>query len=335
MTRRIAQLLVVPGLAGCIGGSDPDTVVTFRVIDHLGAALPAAVISCSYHERVGDDAIQVVDGVVANLGTSVDYTCTVPAEAERVISLEAETADAFAERWLDSTLSDVPDLVVWRPAVTAELVGDQVAVSWGPSPAPPEPGWTPRMTMIGPAMFGGRDLDPSATSYTFLLEDLEDGDRTLGLSAGFAQPSSPAIESLHIARFEAPPAAPIVPRSRDAACQLVHRFESEYGDGYLDELVDFPAGSCPLVDGSLVWVSCYEVGAPCDVVEGTIDLGAVVPVRRVRIHGETEWDDHTISISEDGVSFTALDAYDPLPAPASARYVRVSTEDDLFEISVF
>jgi hypothetical protein len=277
----------------------------------------------------------VVEGAVADLGTGIDFTCTVPADTGGDAWLEAEIASARAALQLGLSVTDVRDVVVWRPEITAALTGDAVAVTWAPLPAATDPTWAPRLSMIGPELFDSRDLDPSATSYTFLLEDLEDSGRELGVSAGFVHPERAGIYSLHIAWFDAPPAAPIVPRSRGAACRLVNRFESEYGDGYLDEPVDYPAGGCPLVDGSLVWVSCDEAVATCDVVEGTIDLGAVVPVRRVRVHGETEWDEHTISTSEDGITYTTLDAYDPLPAPALARYVRINTEDSLFEISVF
>ena len=335
--RRSLQVLVLAAVAGCTEAPDPDTIVAFRVVDQLGATVPGAEVTCRGVD-VDDDYVRV-DGAVADLGTGTDFECTMPAAADGVITLVAEIESAYGRLSLHPTLTEVRDVVVWRPAIAVEILDATVVVSWDPPLLDsPDPTWERSLSLGGSLFLGTRDLDPSATSSSFPLEDLEDDDdRTLFVRTAFDSPMYSQVESQHHVSVTLPTTDSIVPRSRGAACQLIYRYRSQYGDDMaVFEVEDFAAGACPLTDGQLWDLQCPDKPTICDVVGGTIDLGELLEVRRIRIHDDTEWDTRTIEIGEDGVVFTLLEAYDPLPSTALARYVRIrSDEDRLQELSVF
>jgi hypothetical protein len=333
MPPRISQVLVLSVLAGCTGSSASETVATFRVVDHLGEAVPGAEVTCAGID-LDVEGFDEVEGVVTALGTGVDFNCTIPVAAEDVWIFEAVAEPASAELIFEPTVTALRDVVLWRPSVATELVGENVVVSWEPVLDRPDPAWTTSRGISGGGAFGGANLSSDATSYTFPLEDLEDGSRRLTLVTTFLHEEVPATQSRHIFGFDVPPAPPVVPESRGASCQLLERHDADNSDGFVDELVDYPAGSCPLTDGVYdVFVQCSPIST-CSVVEGTIDLGEVVPVRRIRVHAASFSEDNVVSASEDGVTYTELDAYDPLLSAAQARYVRIRSYDFL-EISVF
>jgi hypothetical protein len=164
-------------------------------------------------------------------------------------------------------------------------------------------------------VIGDLTVDATATSLSLLAEDLEDfADPAISFHAqplGGDPTTDQWVEPIGFTH------APVVPMSRGAACAITDPIE-----------VSFPAGDCPLTDGVPGAAAC---GDGCAATEGIVDLGAVVPIRRIRVIG---WGGR-VAISSDGVDYTVVTEGAELPQPTTARYVWSYDATSLGEISVF
>ena len=321
-----AQIFVLTAFAAGCEGAPPDMdVIVFGVEAYSDGLDPLLQPRC--RSICGPDDC-FIDGDVTAVGEN-QWECSIP-EGTTDIGVDVwgdgRVAETVTARMPVSIgLAEIPVLWVWEPFVDYTELEGRLVASWSPPPA--RPGTESGSLVVMASHDGGLvELDVTATSASFALEDLEDFDTTIRLQV------DQRIDGTDYAQgaLDIPaPHSPVLPPSRGAACVVTRQ------DASGSEDVSFDAGVCPLTDGSID-DSCPD---GCTRIAGTVDLGAVGSIRRIRVRGEG----CTVSISLDGVTFTEVETvYNDVSfaTPVQARYVRaVATAADpsygVTEISVF
>jgi len=315
VTRQLAVLLI--GVAGCIGG-DHDMEISFHVVDHLGKPVPDAAARCSL--GCSDLESSCVRGDVEPLGGG-DYRCTVTDNGENDLELAAAVGTAFGALELVGKPQTVPEVMVWAPSLTFEELDDRLQVSW--DPPPPRPASATARVVLSTL---GDDfvVDSPASEMSWSRAFFEDFDAELGVVA--EEETGSASWYQNTPRVPVPH-TPLVPVSRGAACGA---YDATAG------VFDYPAGTCPLTDGSRAAIACGTPPRPCAFASGIVDLGAETVIDRIFVRGE-EWGGtfpDGVEVSTDGVTFTEMATTDPLPQPTSMRYIRFA-DLGVTEISAF